>query len=232
MSDSSSSSSGQQQRDEVVGHATLAVLALLGMGLYSTTYALLYASTSTRAVATLEFFMATTHLLSASGCCLIQTLVVSILQLRAPVRFVPQAQTALFLGVAGAMCTLGGSCLGSATGAECAVYFGAAAVPRLAAVGAVVWSILLYASSLGCQPWTGGGASSALFCLALRAKHFANTLLLEQDSRWACTGARASPPRRRWGSCRGRSRARSPACAATRGACTSAAACRSSRTPT
>jgi hypothetical protein len=33
-------------RNELVGHATLAVLALLGMALYSSTYAIVYAGSS------------------------------------------------------------------------------------------------------------------------------------------------------------------------------------------
>ena len=35
-----------EMRNELVGHATLAVLALLGMALYSSTYALVYAAAS------------------------------------------------------------------------------------------------------------------------------------------------------------------------------------------
>ena len=149
-------------RDEIVGHATLAVLALLGMLLYSTTYALLYATTgasSTPTTATLEMFMVTVHLASACGCCLVQTLVVSLLQLRAPIPYVAQAQTSVLLGVAGAVGALGDSCIRSATGAECAVYFGAAAIPRLAAAGAITWSLVVYSASLGAQPWTGGAIS-------------------------------------------------------------------------
>ena len=152
-------------RDEIVGHATLVVLALLGMLLYSTTYALLYASmgsAATPTTATLEMFMTTTHLVSACGCCLAQTLMVSLLKLRAPVAHVAQAQTSLFLGVAGAVGTLSESCISSATGAECAVYFGAAAVPRLAAAGALTWSLVMYASSLGAQTWSRGAVSLGL----------------------------------------------------------------------
>ena len=150
-------------RDELVGHATLAVLSLLGMGLYSGTYALVYASSSSGAektgvaVATLEFWMASVHLLSAVGCCACQALAMSMLQLTTAVPHVAEAQTTLFLGVAAAVTTLSLGCVGGESGVECAVYYGAAAVPRLASVGAVVWSLLLYASSLGCQAWWGGG---------------------------------------------------------------------------
>ncbi len=89
----------------------------------------------------------------------------SMLQLSEPVKHVAEAQTALFLGVAAAVGTLSLGCIGSSTAtesAECGVYYGSAAVPRLAAVGAVVWSLLLYTSSLGCQSWGSGGVSLGL----------------------------------------------------------------------
>jgi hypothetical protein len=113
--------------------------------------------------------MASVHLLSSAGCCVGQALLMSMLQLQSPVRHVAEAQTAVFLGVAAAVTVLSLSCLNSSSsngggggggGAECAVYYGSAAVPRVAAAGALVWSIVLYASSLGCQPWSGGGGIS------------------------------------------------------------------------
>jgi hypothetical protein len=153
---------GSSARDELVGHATLAVLALIGMALYSSTYALVYAgSSSARIVAILEFWMASVHLLSAGGCCVGQALAMSMLQLQEPIRHVAEAQTALFLGVSGAVATLSTNCINGES-VDCGVYYGSAAVPRLAAVGAVVWSLLLYAGSLGCQSWDGGGISLGL----------------------------------------------------------------------
>jgi hypothetical protein len=150
-------------RDELVGHATLAILALLGMGLYSATYALVYAgSGEASAVATLEFWMASVHLLSAVGCCACQALGMAVLQLSGPVPHVAEAQTALFLGVAAAVGTLSLGCIHDGGAVECGVYYGAAAVPRLASVGAVVWSVLVYAGSLGCQSWSGGRGGLSL----------------------------------------------------------------------
>ena len=142
-------------RDELVGHSTLAVLALLGMALYSTTYSLTFmGSSSTPVVAVLEMWMVSTHLLSAGVCCVGQALVVSVFDLRHPVAHVAEAQTAMFLGVALSVTLLSASCVSSVTGNECAVYYGAAALPRFAAVGAASWSWILYAASLGCQSWS------------------------------------------------------------------------------
>ena len=99
--------------------------------------------------------MASVHLLSSTGCCIGQALFLSMLQLQRPLKHVAEAQTALFLGVAGAVCTLSSGCiLATSTTTECVAYYGSAAVPRLAAAGAVTWSLLLYASSLGCQSWS------------------------------------------------------------------------------
>ena len=144
-------------RDELAGHATLAVMSLLGMFLYSVSYALIYAASAAPAsapVAVLEMWMSGTHLCSACGCCLAQALLASMAGPdRASAPQLAQAQTAVFLGIACSVSVLASGCLASATGAECAPYFGAAVAPRLAATGAMVWAIVMYASSLGAQPW-------------------------------------------------------------------------------
>ena len=141
-------------RDELAGHSTLAVMALLGMALYATTYSLIYSMTSYSAVAFLEMWMCFTHLFSALVCCVGQWLVVSLWQLQQPVPHVARTQVALFLGIACAVSVLGSSCMQSdRNGAECAIYFGAAAIPRLAAAGAIAWAWIMYAASLGCQSW-------------------------------------------------------------------------------
>jgi hypothetical protein len=188
-------------RDELVGHATLAILALLGMGLYSATYALVYAGSRAEAsvVATLEFWMASVHLLSAVGCCACQALGMAVLQLSAPVPHVAEAQTALFLGVAAAVGTLSLGCIhgsssggggGSGGGAvECGVYYGAAAVPRLASVGAVVWSVLVYAASLGCQSWSSGSSSSGGLSLGLRGASGVTATATMVTVPWVIQGA-------------------------------------------
>jgi hypothetical protein len=149
-------------RDEIVGHCTTAVMGLIGMLIYSTTYAIVYAGGNTSTPAILEMWMSMVHVLSSCGCCLLQTLLVSILHLERPIPFLAQAQTAVFLGVACTVITLSVGCLnGSATAgaAECAAYYGAAMVPKMAAAGALVWSIIMYCTSLGCQP-SGSGALS------------------------------------------------------------------------
>ena len=143
-------------RDELAGHATLAVMSLLGMFLYSVSYALIYAASAAPAsapVAVLEMWMSGTHLLSAFGCCLAQALLASMLGTDRTAPQLAQAQTAVFLGIACAVSVLSAGCLASATGVECTPYFGASIAPRLAATGAMVWAIVMYASSLGAQPW-------------------------------------------------------------------------------
>ena len=145
-------------RDEIVGHCTLCVLALLGMALYSLTYSLVYmGSDSTPVTAVLEMWMITTHLISAATCCIVQILFVSVLAdfLDGPIHQIAEAQTALFLGIAMAVTILGNSCIqANNTGAECGIYFGAAALPRISAAGTAAWSWVMYISSLGCQQWS------------------------------------------------------------------------------
>jgi len=152
-------SSAMAFRDEMAGHATLAIMALLGTLLYSTTYALIYSSSSSSSsnsssiVAVLEMWMTGVHLLSACACCALQGLLVALVGLDRPVPYLARAQTAAFLGIAAAVTELSWDCLNSTE--TCVPYFGAAVLPQLAATGALVWSLLMYASSLGAQPWTG-----------------------------------------------------------------------------
>ena len=153
-----SSADAMAFRDEMAGHATLAIMALLGTLLYSTTYALIYSSSSSNnstssIVAVLEMWMTGVHLLSACACCALQGLLVALVGLDRPVPYLARAQTAAFLGIAAAVTELSWDCLGNT--AACVPYFGAAVLPQLAATGALVWSLLMYASSLGAQPWTG-----------------------------------------------------------------------------
>jgi len=147
-------------RDEIVGHCTLCVLALLGMALYSITYSLIYmGGDSTPVTAVLEMWMTTTHLCSAAACCIIQTLLLSVLDLfDKPIHHIAEAQTTLFLGIALAVTILGNSCIQSTTGAECGIYFGAAAIPRISAAGTAAWSWVMYISSLGCQQWSSASS--------------------------------------------------------------------------
>ena len=134
-----------RSRAELVGHATLIVLALLGTALYSTTYSLLQTSTQTHIVAAIEMWATSTHLLSASACYVAQALF-------GPLPHVARTQTALFLGVACTVSLFAAACVGDDGGAVyCAMYFGGAALPRFAAIGAAAWSWIMYVSSLGSQ---------------------------------------------------------------------------------
>jgi hypothetical protein len=146
-------------REELVGHCTLAVLGLLGLGFYSATYAVLYtlspSSKQTRMVpAVLEMWMAYTHLASAGACCALHLVLATVMRATRPVPHLSEAQSALFLGVALTVTLFGTTCIGGGQG-ECALYFGAAALPRIAAVGAVTWAWLMYLGSLACQTTLG-----------------------------------------------------------------------------
>ena len=183
-------------RDEIVGCATLAAMSLLGMLLYSATYAIIYSAATTPTVAPLEMWMAWTHLFSACGTCVGQVLFTSVLRMERTVRHVAQAQTALFLGVAAAVTALSFGCLDNQ--GVCAVYFGAAAVPRLAATGAIVWAWFMYASSLGAQPWdaltlglNGPEALTAASAMALTPWLIARALVATCGDAWRlqlCSG--------------------------------------------
>lgn len=137
----------EEAKEELVGHSALVVMALLGMAVYSASYSLLYSATATKAVATVEMWMTTTHLVSSVACCAAQSMAMSVWD--APLGHVAKAQTAVFLGVALAVTLLANDCI--TTEQACPAYFGAAVVPKFAAAGAAVWSWIMYASSLGCQ---------------------------------------------------------------------------------
>ena len=111
-----SSADAMAFRDEMAGHATLAIMALLGTLLYSTTYALIYSSSNnsnTSIVAVLEMWMTGVHLLSACACCALQGLLVALVGLDRPVPYLARAQTAAFLGIAAAVTELSWDCLGN-----------------------------------------------------------------------------------------------------------------------
>jgi hypothetical protein len=147
---------GGSIREELVGFCTLAVMALLGMALYSGTYSLVYASIGVNepTVAILEMWMTFVHLFAAVACCVLQGLYAGLLKQRNSVLpHLAEAQTSLFLGVACAVTILGNNCLQHG---ECAAYYGAASFPRLAAAGSMAWVWVMYATSLGCQSWSKG----------------------------------------------------------------------------
>jgi hypothetical protein len=131
------SAKGERTKEELLGHCTLGVMALMGMALYSTTYALVYATTGTSTVAVLEMWMTSTHLVCSLSSFAVQVLTVSLFGQDRPLPYVGDAQAALFFGVACAVSVLGGACV---QGGECGLFFGAAAVPQLAATGAIAWA--------------------------------------------------------------------------------------------
>ena len=131
------------RREDMAAHVSLGVMALLGLALYSTTYSLLYGlmPNTTPTPAILEMWMVTTHLVVSGGGCALRSFFGD---------GVAEAQSGVFLGVALTVTLLSVSCCGgSAT--DCAAFFGAAALPRFAAVGAAAWAWIMYAGALGCQ---------------------------------------------------------------------------------
>lgn len=142
-------------RVELIGHSTLAVLAVLGLALYSTTYSLVYASNSSRnapVVAVLEMWMVSTHLASPIICGVVQALLAAELEL--PLSHIAEAQSSLFFGMACIVTILGSNCInenGTTTYYYCSAYYGAAAIPKFAAAGSIAWVWVMYISSLGCQ---------------------------------------------------------------------------------
>ena len=141
-------------KEELIGHATLAVLAVIGLALYSTTYSLVYAgsSSTTPVVAVFEMWMVSIHLASPVLCGTLQAL--SATEVKNPVYHIAVAQTAVFLGVACIVTIQGINCVQQTNSGEtyfCGAYYGAAAVPRFAAAGSVAWVWVMYVSSLGCQ---------------------------------------------------------------------------------
>lgn len=165
---------------------TLVVLALIGMALYSTTYALIYSTTATSVVAVLEMWMVTTHLMVALASVIVDTLLISATTAAAGLNsIVGEMQAAVFLGIACAVTVLGNACVHD--GNVCTIYFGAAAVPRLAAAGAMAWSIVMYVAAVGCSGHFGmtstTGAAVMIFVpLAIESKLLSATC---SEKRWS-----------------------------------------------
>ena len=115
---------------------TVLVMALIGMTVYSTTYALMYAATSNATVPVLEMWMVTTHLACATLSVLFSRVKISLC-------------SSIYFGVACGVTILGNDCIQYG---RCELYFGAAAVPRIAAAGAIAWAWVMYAVSLDGVP--------------------------------------------------------------------------------
>ena len=144
-------------KEEIVGHSTLVVMSVLGLALYSLTYSLVYVgSSSTPVVAVLEMWMVTTHLSSSIACCAVQSITATIVNSKVPLRHVAEGQCSLFLGIACIVTVLGNQCIQIGGGVHCSAYYGAAALPKLAAAGSIAWAWVMYFSSLGCQTWNSG----------------------------------------------------------------------------
>ena len=133
------------------------VMALIGMALYSTTYALVYAATSNATVPVLEMWMVTTHLACAA---------LSVFFSRNRIQV--KNTHSIFLGVACGITILGNDCIQYG---NCSLYFGAAAVPRIAASGAIAWAWVMCVVSYDGMPDTFvAGLAMAMVPLAIEAK--------------------------------------------------------------
>lgn len=120
---------------------TLCIMALVGMSLYTTTYALVYATTLNATVPVLEMWMITTHM-----ACAIVSLFFHVIGVEDE-----NIASSIFLGVACSMTILGNDCIQYG---NCALYFGAATLPRIAAAGAIAWVWIMYVSSFNSLPDT------------------------------------------------------------------------------
>jgi len=154
-------SSGEENvsglKEELVGHSTLLVLALLGLGFYSLSYSLLYTSSSSvPIVAVFEMWMVSSHLGVAGCSLLIQSVGVKFFRAMSPMPFVAATQTSVFFGIA-LLATLSGvSCVGG-NALTCQLFYGASTFPSFSSVASLGWAWIMYVSSLGCQTWNTGG---------------------------------------------------------------------------
>ena len=140
-------------REELVGHCTLVMLALVGLALYSVTYSITYAG-GTTVVAILEMWMVSTQIASAVLCAGVQLVTCTVMGTQDPIPNLAESQCSLFLGIACAVSILGSACLNDQN--MCMAFYGAAALPSLAASGSIAWAWVVYVSALGCQTWETG----------------------------------------------------------------------------
>ena len=158
------------RREDMAAHVSLGVMALLGLAMYSMTYSLLYGLMPTSPTpAVLEMWMVFTHLMIAGAGCVLRT---------ALGEGVAEAQSGVFLGVALIVTLLASSCGGGDT-KDCAAFFGAAALPRFAAMGAAAWAWIMYAGALGCQTTLNGGHTLTAACVLGMVPWLARGMLVD-----------------------------------------------------
>lgn len=141
-------------REELVGLSTVSVLALIGFALYSTTYSLVYASSSSRpVVAVLEMWAVSLHLAASLACLVVHFVGMSVFEMQSRVSSI---LTSLFMGIAILSTVACSACLSLGEEKVCYAYFAAAAFPKFAAVGFCAWCWVMYVASLGGQAWSVG----------------------------------------------------------------------------
>jgi hypothetical protein len=175
------------RREDMAAHVSLGVMALLGLALYSMTYSLLYGlMPTTPTPAVLEMWMVTTHLVVAGAGCVLRSALGDA---------VAEAQSGVFLGVALTVTLLASAC-GGGDATDCAAFFGAAALPRFAAVGAAAWAWIMYAGALGCQTRLEDAHSLTAACVLAMVPWLARGMLVDTcGDAWRvrlCDGVKAT----------------------------------------
>lgn len=143
-------------RDELVGLSTVSTLSLLGFALYTTTYALVYSSSSSKpVVAVLEMWSISTHLITSLACVVIHIISMSVFEVQS---FVSNIVTSVFLGISILSSIVCSSCLTYGEEKVCRAYFGASISPKISSVGFCVWCWVMYVASLGGQSTSIGSS--------------------------------------------------------------------------
>jgi hypothetical protein len=75
--------------------------------------------------------------------------------------------------------TLLASACGGGDTKDCAAFFGAAALPRFAAMGAAAWAWIMYAGALGCQTLLNGGHPLTAACVLAMVPWLARSMLVD-----------------------------------------------------
>lgn len=137
-------------RTELIGHVSVLLMSLLGIAMYSATYSVSMAvGASSKRIPVLEYWVSFSHLTCTVLCIIIQFIVGGIMRIETGLLGIAEAQVAVFLGIACACTVLSTECIAGDANV-CAIYFPSAVYAPAAGVGLIVWSWIIYLSSLGC----------------------------------------------------------------------------------
>ena len=160
IADTSTKESAQGQlRAELVGHVSVLLMSLLGVAMYSATYSITMAvGVSSKKVPVLEFWVVFTALTCNVVCVCMQFIAAGVFKVQGGLPGVPEAQVAVFLGLACACTVLSSQCVSGDT-TTCLMFFPSAVFPNASAVGIMVWTWIIYLASLGCLRASVGALS-------------------------------------------------------------------------